>query len=102
MLILLAAVFVAYKLIPVKVRSSELRQEVVDEAKSAALRTDKQLRANIMSKAEDLDLPLQDQDLIIRRGSGRISIEAEYVVPVEFPGYTYHWKFDHKAENPLF
>jgi hypothetical protein len=102
LLILLAAGFVAYKMIPVKVRASSLRQEIVDEAKSGSLRNDKQMRANIMAKAKDLDLPLEEKNLKIIRGPGNIRVEAEYTVPVEFPGYTYNWQFQHRAENPLF
>lgn len=102
LLILLVAGFVAYKMIPVKVRASSLRQEVVDEAKSGSLRDDKQIRANIMAKAEELNLPLEEQNLKVIRGRGTIRVEAEYTVPVEFPGYTYQWNFQHRAENPLF
>jgi len=103
LIILIAAGFTAYKMIPVKVKAAELRQEIVDEAKSAGLRNDKEIRANIMNKAQELGLPLEDKNLLIARtGNASIRVEANYVVPVEFPGYTYMWEFEHKAQNPIF
>jgi hypothetical protein len=102
-LIVLAIVgFVAWKVIPVKVKSAELRQEIIDQARSAGNRTEGKIRYNILEKAEELDLPLTDKDLKIRLSSERVKIEAQYTVPIEFPGYTWNWKFEHVAENPLF
>ncbi len=102
LLILAAACLIAYKMIPIKVKASDLRQVIVDNAKSASMQRDKQIRADIMNKAADLELPLEDENLTINRAHGSIRIEADYTVPVEFPGYTYMWHFHHEAENPLF
>lgn len=102
LLVFVAALFVAYKMIPVKVRAAELRQEVVDQAKAAGFRRDKQIEAAILAKAKELELPVSKSDLTIRRGGSTIKVEVSYVVPVEFPGYTYQWKFNHRAENPIF
>lgn len=102
LLILLATVYVAYKVIPVKIRSAELRQVIVDEAKSAGTHNNKKIRAAIMHKAKELDLPLTDANLTVERVSSEIRIEAKYTVPVEFISYTYQWNFRHRAQNPIF
>lgn len=102
LIVLLAAVFVAYKMIPVKVAAADLRQTIVDEAKSAGSHRDPVIRRQIMAKAQKLNLPLDDKDLKINRTSSNIRIEASYTVPIEFPGYTYQWKFRHTYENPIF
>jgi len=102
LLVFIAAIFVAYKLIPIKVKAAELRQEIVDEAKSAGMRKNPAIEANILRKAEELGLPLEKQNLSISRGNNTIKIDAKYTVVVEFPGYTYVWNFHHKAENPIF
>jgi hypothetical protein len=102
LLLLLAGFFVAYKMIPVKVRAAELRGEVVDEAKSAGMRNDKQILAAILKKAADEKLPVSEDNVRISRGANNISIDVQYVVPLEFPGFTYQWKFHHTAENPIF
>lgn len=102
LLLLLAVAFIAFKLVPVKVKAAEFRQELVDEAKSGSLRKDKQIRANLMDKASELGIPLEDQNLKISRSRSQITIEAKYTVPVEFPGYTHMWEFDPSYSTPLF
>ncbi len=47
-------------------------------------------------------LPLTKKNLIIETGAGRVRMSATYTVPVEFPGYTYHWKFEHRIDRPIF
>jgi len=102
LIMLAAAVMVAYKMIPVKVRAAELRQTIVDEARSAGTHKDKQIRKAIMARAKELDLPLEDENLIISRVNEFIRIKATYTVPIEFPGYTYQWHLKNNAENPIF
>ena len=102
LLVFLAAIFVAYKMVPTKVKAAELRQEIVDNAKAAGMRNDSQIQKAVLAKAQELGLPLQKEDLSITRGGNIIKIDAKYTVVVEFPGYTYHWNFHHHAENPIF
>lgn len=97
-----AALFIAWKMIPVKVRSAELKQTIVDEAKSAGMRDVTRIRRAIMSKAEELELPLEDKNLKIKKTPGHIRVEARYTVPVDLAGYVYQWNFEHTAENPIF
>lgn len=102
-LVILALVgLIAYRMIPVKVKAAELRDTVVDESKSAGQHNDKRIRAAILDKAERLELPVADKDVRIERKQQMIFIEVDYTVPVEFPGYTYQWKFRIKTENPVF
>lgn len=103
LLILLAVGLFAYKIIPPKLKAAEMRQFVIDEGKSAGLRKgDKHIRSNIMEKAADLEIAVAPKDLKIRRTRGKIYIELEYVIPVEFPGYTHNYSFHHETANPLF
>lgn len=101
-ILMLLAILVAYKMIPVKVKAADLRQTVVDEAKSAGMHTDKMIMDAILMKAKANDLPVTEDDVNINRKQGSIVIDVEYVVPVQFPGYTYNWKFRHHADNPIF
>ena len=102
LLLLLAAIFVAYKMVPIKVKAAELRGEVVDEAKHAGTRNDEQITKAILRKAEQTGLPVSRDNIRISRSSNMIRVDVEYVVPVEFPGFTYEWNFHHSAENPIF
>lgn len=100
--ILLVAVFVAYKLIPVKVKAADLRQTVEDEAKSAGTHNDERIRKSILDKAQDQGLPVTDDNITIYRTGNLIRVDVDYTVPVAFPGYLYQWHFHHHAENPIF
>jgi hypothetical protein len=102
LVLLLIAIFVAYKMVPIKVKAAELRGEVVDEAKNAGTRNDERIMNAIVTKAQSLDLPVDKESVTIRRAATTIHVEVEYTVPVEFPGFTYQWNFRHVAENPIF
>jgi predicted membrane protein len=101
-IILLLAVFVAWKLIPVKIKAAEMRQTIIDEAKQAGTRGDEAIMKNILTKAEEVNLPITKDDVVIVRGKQDIAVDLSYTVPVTFPGYVYQWKFHHRAENPIF
>jgi hypothetical protein len=96
------AIFVAWKMIPVKVKAAELRQTVVDEAKSAGTHNDDRIRAAILAKAREDNLPVNDNDVRIVRNLGEITVTVTYTIPIVFPGYTYNWHIEHQAKNPIF
>ncbi len=102
LIVLAIAIFVAWKMIPVKVKAAELRQVVVDEAKSAGTHTNERILAEILRKAQDLQLPVSEEDVEITRAAGEITVDVKYTVPIEFPGFTYKWKQKHHAKNPIF
>lgn len=102
LVLLVIAGLIAWRLIPVKVRAAEMRETVVDESKSAGQHNDGQMMGAILYKARQLDLPIKEGDVHIRRTPNYVYVSVEYTVPVEFPGYTYNWHFVHKAENPVF
>lgn len=96
------AIFVAYKMIPVKVKNAELRQVIVDEAKSAGTHRDDVILASILRKAQEDNLPVTEKDVTIKRANSEITVDVEYTVPIVFPGYTYQWHIHHQANNPIF
>lgn len=102
LLLLVIVVFIAYKMIPVKVKAADLRQTVVDEAKSAGTHNDDLILHSILKKAQDSGLPVTEDQVKIDRGVSTIKVDVDYTVPVQFPGFTYNWHFHHHAENPLF
>ena len=102
LILLAAALFVAYKMIPVKVKNAELRQVITDEAKSAGTHRDGQIMETILAKAREDNLPVTEDDVKINRANSEITVEVDYTVPVEFPGYTYQWHIHHVAQNPIF
>lgn len=102
-LVLLAlALFVAYKMVPVKIRAADLKQTIEDEAKSAGTHNDDRIQQAILDKAKEQNLPVTAEDVKIKREHGEISVDVEYTVPIDFPGYVYPWHQHIVAQNPIF
>ena len=106
-ILLLIASLVAYKLIPVKVKSAEMRDAVIDEAKSAGRHQNERMAEiitkNLTDKAKQLELPVDPANIHVERtANSYVRIEVKYTVPVNFPGFTYNWNFRHYYENPIF
>ena len=99
---LVLAGLIAYKMIPIKVKTADLRETVMAEARSAGIHNNRTILGEILAKAEQNNLPVTEENVKIERKNQIIKIDVEYTVPVEFPGYTYHWKFHHYTENPVF
>jgi hypothetical protein len=102
-LVLAIGVFLAFKLIPVKIRSAEFYDFMDEIAKfSSATATQEQIEKRLMDKARDLDIPLEKRNLRITLSRDRIKIDVSYTIPVEFPGYTYNWNFHQVLDRPIF
>jgi len=101
-IVMLVGIFIAYKMIPVKVKVADLRQVITDEAKSAGQHNDARIRAAILTKAREVELPVTDDEITIYRTSTVIHVTVEYIVPIDFPGKVYQWHIKSEAENPIF
>lgn len=102
-LVLALGVFLAFKLIPVKIKSAEFYDYMDEMAKfSAANATLEQLERRLLEKAAELEIPLEKRNLKIKLERERIQIEATYTIPVHFPGYTYNWNFHQTLDRPIF
>jgi hypothetical protein len=102
-LVLLAiAALIAWKLIPVKIATAELYDFMEEQAKFAANLPPEQIANKILWKAQLLKLPLDKEHLTVKRVGDNIRMEAIYTVPVQFPGKTYLWHFDHQIDRPIY
>ena len=102
LLALLAVVGIAAKLVPIKIRSAELYDFMEEQAMFAGRASAETLKKRILERAVDLELPLDKKNLTVERRGGRIRMRATYTVPVELPGYTYYWDFEHIIDRPVF
>ena len=103
LLVLGLAVMIAVKAIPVKMASAELYDYMEEAARSTGVNTTaEEVSKAILQRAADLKLPLTKEGLTVVRDGDRLRMRAEYVVPVEFPGYTYNWHFLHEMDRPIF
>ena len=102
LIFLAIAVFVAYKMVPVKVKAADLKQTITDEAKSAGTHTDARIREAILAKAKEVQLPVTTDNIKISRANSEITVDVEFDVPIDFPGWPYQWHQHYLAQNPIF
>jgi len=102
-LLLAVAVLLAWKLIPVKVNSAELYDYMDELARfSAGKEPPEEIKKKILARANELRLPLDKDHVTVERAGDRIRMSVDYTVPVDFPGYTYMWHFQHELDRPIF
>ncbi len=101
-LLLIAGVLIAWKAVPVKIATSELYDFMVEQAKWAGNTPSEVLQKRIVSKADELDLPVDPKFVKAEKTGDKIRMSATFTVPLEFPGYTYEWDFDLQVERPIF
>jgi len=102
LLVLLAVVGVAAKLIPVKIRSAELYDFMEEQAMFAGRTKPDEIKKRILRRAEELELPLTKENLVVERRAGRVRMRATYTVSIKLPGYTIKWPFEHILDRPIF
>lgn len=102
LLLLAVAVLIAWKAVPVKIKSAELYDFMVEQAKWAASSNPEVIKKRILHRAKELDLPVDEKNVQVERIGDRIRMKCSYTVPLDFPGYTYHWNFAHEVDRPIF
>lgn len=96
----------AYVIIPIKVKAAEFEKEVesfaLKAASSGASLSNEKIVQALLDKADELELPVTEKEITIKRSGGAIRVEVEYSVPVNLLGYQFEMSFNPWYENPLF
>ena len=97
------AIFLVVKVVPVRIAAYNFRDVLREEVRMAAVRnSDEVVFDRIMDAAEDLELPLEPKNLIVKRTKRRMIVRARYEQPIDLKLTTYVYKFDEEEEAPLF
>jgi hypothetical protein len=96
------AIFIGWKVIPVKIASAQLYDFMKEQAKFAGDVPADQIANKILWRAQELRLPLDKEHVTVKRIGDTIKMEAIYTVPIEFPGKTYNMHFDHQVDLPIY
>ena len=101
--VLLLAIYLGFKVVPVMVNAYSFRDFIEQEARFAALKkADEEVSKRVLNKAQELELPIGPKDILVQRSNTHFDIKVKYTVPIETPLYTYQWVFDEKSRAPLF
>jgi nitrogen fixation protein FixH len=103
--LLASAVYVGAQIIPPYFANYEFQDTLETEARMGTYSTkgDEVIRDAVFRKAQELELPLTAQDIKLQRvgpnGNATVTIEADYTVHVDLPGYPMDLHFHPASKN---
>jgi hypothetical protein len=99
----LVAVFLAVKIVPVRVNAYEFKETLREEAKYISVhRNNAQGLERLLQAAESLEIPVSAKNIKIRRTKAEVIVSATYELPIDLKVTTYMFKFDEEMRAPLF
>ena len=96
--------YVLWKVVPVKIASSEFYDVMQEQAAFGSIKDPKFIEFEILRRAGELQIPVTKDNLKVTRGREAITVEAHYEMTIDFfnGAYKYVWKFDPVVIRPLF
>ncbi|HLX74126.1 MAG TPA: hypothetical protein VKR26_05285 [Terriglobales bacterium] len=97
--VIAAGVYVGFELVPPIFANYQLQDAIQNEAvlQSYSNKSEDEIRATIFKKAQDLEIPLRAEQIVVQRvgsgGSGSLAISADYTVHVDLPYYPLDLQF---------
>lgn len=95
--------YMGFKFVPVYVASYDFETAMRTQAQYAGSRKpNKIIMTELLTKANELKLPISTENVTIKRTSSLLTINADYMVPVKTPFFTYKWHFAKEESAVLF
>ena len=97
--IIAAGVYVGVELVPPIFANYQLQDAIQSEAvlQSYSNKSEDEIRATIFKKAQDLEIPLREDQINVQRvgagGSGSLAIWTNYTVHIDLPYYPLDLQF---------
>jgi hypothetical protein len=111
LIILVAALWIGIKVVPVRVAVASLQDFVEETAQKASLlretnqegdSREKQITYLITRKADEERLPVKADNIEVRVTSQSCVIVVKYRVTIDFGVYKYDWNVEHNVDRILF
>ena len=99
--LLVVAVFVAVKVVPVYVAEYQLKDKITEQARFAVVNrySDEQIKDSIYRTIQDLDIPAKRDDVKVAATNHGLRISVNYSVPVDFLVYQTELNFSPSSEG---
>lgn len=103
--VIVGAVYVGVELIPPYFANYEFEDAVKNEAMINTYNTKPEdlIRDELFKRAQDLEIPVTKDQIKVRRtgstGTGSLTIETQYSVHVDLPGYPMDLQFNPSTRN---
>ena len=102
LVVLLLVGLIAYRAIPIKIAASELYDYMDDQARFSGRASAAALKANVLRRAKELELPVTARDVTVQKRGGTVRMQCKFTAPVNVLGYTYNWDFDLVVDRQIF
>jgi hypothetical protein len=106
LLVLLTAVYIAWKIIPVMIRVYSFEDAVKQECKFLHGRSLDELKSDLVRAAKAEDLPVTEENVSIDKFRSeehqQLRVDITYTIPIVFPVYVYNWNQTINYEAPVF
>jgi hypothetical protein len=98
--ILVIAVYVAFKVVPLYVADYQLKDKMSEQARFAVVNrySDDQVRDIIFKTVQDLDIPAKREDIKVEHTNHGIRISLAYTTPVDLMVYQTDMNFSPASE----
>jgi hypothetical protein len=99
--IIAAAGFAAFKIVPPYVSDYQLKDRMDEIARFSVVNreTEEQVREDVYKVIEDAKIPVKREEIKILTSPKRVTISVDYSVPVDLQVYQTQLHFAHTAEN---
>src|SRR5215467_4448068 len=103
--VIVAVAFLGLKFLPVYFSNYEFEDFIKEEAlhSTYSTRSEDDIREAVIKHARDFDIDLTAKQVKVSRtgtnGNGSLTIEAEYSIPVNMPGYSTVLEFHPSSNN---
>jgi hypothetical protein len=98
LLVVVAMAAVLLALAPIYFEDYQLGRYMKSVAREANV-PDEAVKAEVLSRAKQLDLPIRPEDLQISHPTGKLEMEMRYAVQMDFALYQVDVHFHHSAGN---
>jgi hypothetical protein len=103
-LVIALAAYSAYNYAPVAYNAylyKDYMQETVNKAAYPPIKSNEWVAQQLRAAGEEHGLP-DDAEFKVQNENGRIAARVTWTRPVQLPGYTYEYNFDHTARSSGF
>jgi hypothetical protein len=99
--VLVAAVYAAFKIVPVYVAEYQLKDKMSEQARFAVVNrySEEKVRDIIYQTIQDLDIPAKREDIKLTNTHAGMAISVSYTVPVDLLVYKTDLNFSPSSEG---
>ncbi len=96
-----AIIYSGAKILPIYVDNYELQDYIQTQTPYWLTQrvSAEAIKKTVLAKAEDLDLPVEEEDITVEANQFKVSVSIDYIVPVDLKLYLLQLHFTPSSEN---